>query len=127
MRHELRRYPERTTFIHSLRIAFTGLWIALIRERHLKVHLIAGLLVLVLAALSGFGRLEWIVLILTISLVIVAELMNTAVELTVDLFTRQQKLRAKLAKDVAASAVLVASLSSIVIGAFLFYNKWVGH
>lgn len=112
---------------HPVLVALNGLWIAILRERNLKLHLAAGFLVLILGGISGFDRLEWAVLILTITLVIVAELLNTAIELTVDLFTRQQKIRAKLAKDVAASAVLVASLSSIVIGALLFYNKWVGH
>ena len=120
------RYKDKH-FLESISLALTGLWVAFIRERHLQAHVLITVIVVILGWWSTLSWHEWIVLILVIGLVLVTELLNTAIELTVDLFTRQQKLRAKLAKDVAAGAVLVATVVAIVIGGLLFYNKWVGH
>jgi diacylglycerol kinase (ATP) len=62
-------------------------------------------------------------LILTIFLVFVAELANTSVEIAVDLVTRKMRPRAMMAKDVAAGAVLAASINALVIAYFLFFKR----
>jgi diacylglycerol kinase len=82
---------------------------------------VAGLIVLTAAVLFGFSRMEWLVLIITLSLVLVAELLNTVVEIVVDLAVKERLIpEAKLAKDVSAAAVLLTSFFALVTGVILF-------
>lgn len=81
----------------------------------------AGVIVVAAAWLLGFGRIEWLILIITLSLVLVTELLNTVVEVVVDLAVKEKLLpEAKLAKDVAAAAVLLTALFALGIGVLLF-------
>src|SRR5690606_26755953 len=79
--------------------------------------------VLILAAVIGVDRVEFIVLILTIGLVLVAEMLNTALERAVDIKTQDYYPLAKTAKDVAAGAVLFAATTATVIGSLIFYSR----
>ena len=116
--------------------ALNGIKSAFSTERNLKIHGCAAVIVLIFAYIFRFSRQEYLVLILTIGLVMVAELVNTAIEATVDLvcneiLKEQLKLdgyseKAKLAKDVGAGAVLLATVASCVIGAMLFLPKILG-
>ena len=69
------------------------------------------------------SMVEWCILLLTISLVLVLEMVNTAIERAVDLVTKDYYELAKIAKDVAAGAVLVASMFSVVLGVLIFLPK----
>ncbi|MFT5171266.1 MAG: diacylglycerol kinase (ATP) [Candidatus Marinamargulisbacteria bacterium] len=69
------------------------------------------------------STLEWIALSFAITLVFVTELINTAIEFTIDLYTREKKMLAMLSKDTAAGAVLVASINALIIGYLLFYHR----
>ena len=112
-------------FHQSLGLAFYGIGIAFSRERNFRIHVVIAALVIIAGILSHLSRIEWLIMVMTITLVLFAELVNTSLEYTVDLFTRKERMRAKLAKDVAAGAVLLCSLMAIVIGGLVFYNKWV--
>jgi undecaprenol kinase len=101
--------------------AFEGIISAIKTEPNLRFHIVAAVVILTLAAFFGFQRWEWIVLLLTISLVVVLELVNTAVEKTVDLVTDSIHPLAKLAKDISAGAVLISVIFAIVVGILLFY------
>lgn len=103
-------------FGRSVALAFSGIWYAVRTQRHMRIHLIAAALVCILGAIVSLPPVHWAILLLTIAIVISAELVNTAIEKTVDLACSSFHPFAKLAKDVAAGAVLVAAIIAIVIG-----------
>lgn len=94
------------------RLAWQGLIHAVRTERHMRVHLVATCLVIACALFFHTSRFETLSLIAWVTLVISLELVNTAIERTVDLVTDEQRPLAKQAKDVAASAVLVAAIGA---------------
>lgn len=112
---------NRQTKTDSFRVATSGLVHATRSQPNFQLQLTAGLLVLIAAAVFGFSRLEWLILIITVSLVLVAELLNTVVEVVVDLAVKERLIpEAKLAKDVSAAAVLLMSFFAVVTGVILF-------
>ncbi|RXZ77159.1 diacylglycerol kinase family protein [Paenibacillaceae bacterium] len=106
-------------FVRNLHFALQGLGFAIRSQRHMQVHLVAAVLVIILAAALRISKVDWLFLIGTCTLVISLELVNTAVEKTVDLAMPQQHPLAKAAKDTAAAAVLVAAVSAVVIGVII--------
>jgi diacylglycerol kinase len=108
------------TFIKSLGHALTGIRTAWTYEFNMRIHCILALVAFLTGLYLKLSRTEWLVLCLTITLVIFAELMNTALEANVDLVTKEHRPEAKLAKDVAAGAVLVTSLNALVVAWIIF-------
>jgi diacylglycerol kinase len=107
-------------FVSSFGHAIDGIVRAVQRERNLRIHLAAALLAAGAALYFGISLLEWVVVAAMIGLVVSAELMNTAIEATVDLCTASRHPRAKYAKDTAAGAVLVLAATALVAGAIIF-------
>lgn len=103
-------------FIRSLGYACSGIVLAVRTQRHMKIHSIAAVIVCLIGAMLPLTRLEWAVLLLTIAVVISLEMVNTAVENTVDMASPDIHPLAKAAKDVAAGAVLVAACMAVIIG-----------
>jgi diacylglycerol kinase (ATP) len=91
-------------------------------QRHLRIHFIVAVLVLVAGFVWRLPRTELLILVGAISLVILAELFNTALETVVDLVTTDYHPLARVAKDVAAGAVLVAAVNAALIGVVLFLD-----
>ncbi len=85
-------------------------------QRNMRFHVLAAVGVLVLSLLVGVSELELAVLVLTILVVFVTEMLNTAMEFVVDLVTTEYHPLAKLAKDVSAGAVLVSSVGAVLVG-----------
>lgn len=113
--------PQRaSTLARSFRYAFAGLWYVARTQRNFRIHLAAGALAGLLGLAAGFSGLEWAVLALLITLVLATEMVNTVVEAAVDLASPAYHPLAKVAKDVAAGAVLVTALGALLVGAFLF-------
>jgi diacylglycerol kinase (ATP) len=108
--------------IDSVHYAVNGILHAFSSQRHLRFHFFVAILVLLAGVVWGLPRTELLILFSAISLVIITELLNTAVEAVVDLVTTAYHPLAKLAKDIAAGAVLVAAINAIVVGAVLFFN-----
>lgn len=106
--------------ILSFKYAFEGIWVALKEEPNLKFLLIIALLVVTLGLIFQISTIEWLILLLLIGGVTSLELTNTAIEVIVDSFTSEHHPGAKKAKDVAAGAVLVASIAALVIGLIIF-------
>ncbi|MBR4720780.1 MAG: diacylglycerol kinase family protein [Clostridia bacterium] len=102
--------------------AFSGILKAIKNEAHLRFHIMIAVLISIFAYFYGINRLEWAVLLLSIGLVIGAELLNTAIERAVDTATDEIKPSAKFAKDAAAGAVLVFAVASVFVGICLFGN-----
>ncbi|MGA2503037.1 MAG: diacylglycerol kinase family protein [Anaerolineales bacterium] len=101
---------------HAFRHAFRGWWYVLRTQHNAWIHAIASMLVMLMAWWLHLSTRDWAVLLLTITLVWTAEFINTALEAVVDLASPQQHPLAKIGKDVGAAAVLIASLTSILIG-----------
>jgi diacylglycerol kinase len=119
--HKLVEENGEKNFFDSLRFAFAGLSHAFLSQKSFQIQILVGILVVTLAFLFGFYRIEWLILILIISFVLTAELLNTVIEVVVDLAVKEQMLpKAKIAKDVAAAAVLLIAFFSIVVGLLLF-------
>jgi len=106
--------------IHSFRYAFAGLWYALRTQRNLRIHLVAGTLAVLMAALFQVSPVEWAILALTIGAVIISELFNTVIEALVDLISPDRHPLAKVAKDVAAAAVLCMAIMAVMVGLAIF-------
>lgn len=109
--------------IDSLNYAFEGIIYALKTQRNMKIHFIVAILVLVASLFFDLTRIEILILFLTISMVIVAEMINTSIESTIDLITDKYHIFAKIAKNVAAGAVLIAAINSIIVAYLLFFNR----
>lgn len=109
--------------IDSFNYAISGLIYALKSQRNMKIHFLIGTLVILISLFVDFSRLEILILISTICLVIITELINTAIETAIDLYTKEYNALAKIAKDVAAGAVLVAAVNSILVAYILFFGR----
>lgn len=106
----------------SFRYAFAGIRHAL-GEPNFRVQLGAAVAALILAALLHVRPGEWLALILVSLAVLLMEMLNTVVEVLVDLASPEYHPHAKVAKDVAAGAVLVAALGSVIVGAYVFIPR----
>jgi len=110
------------SFLKSLRCAAVGLLKPFITERNMRIHFSFANLIMIFAYFFGLSRTEWAVLVLTVSSVITAELINTAVENAVDTAVKDFSPTAKAAKDIAAGAVLFTAIVSVAVGFILFFD-----
>lgn len=111
------------SILHSFGYALQGLKSAFQTERNMKVHVIMMIIVILLGSLLKITCFEWMICILLFGGVIGAELINTAIEVTVDLAMPEQNEKAKLAKDIAAAGVLVLAIIAVIIGGIIFIPK----
>lgn len=111
---------RRGSFVGSFRYAMNGIIYAFKTERHIMIHSFAAGIVMLLGFYFHVSKVEWLVLFLTIAMVITLEMVNTAIEKVVDLVTEEYHPLAKYAKDIAAGAVLIASIFAVVIGSIIF-------
>lgn len=109
--------------IDSFNFAIEGLLHSVRTQRNMKIHLVIALLTFTAAGILGVSRIEAVVLLVVIALVIVAEMINTAVEAVVDMVSAQYHPMAAIAKNVAAGAVLVTAIHALVVGYLIFYDK----
>jgi len=107
----------------SFKYAVSGIKSTLDQEPNFRIHLFVGFVSLVSALFLNFNYLEWVILLLINFLVIILELVNTSIEAIVDIVSPDKRIEAKIAKDVAASSVLAASVLAIVVGLLLFLPK----
>jgi undecaprenol kinase len=105
---------------NSFIFAYTGIIKTFKSEQNFKIHIMISVIVILTADTLDFSALRMTVLLIVIGIVLALELMNTAVEKTVDLITLERHPLAKEAKDAAAGAVLVFSIFAVIIGVLLF-------
>ena len=115
--------PRPKNQIDSFRYAVEGVVHVFRTQRHMRFHFFAVVLILLAGMLCHFTPGEMIELILAMGGVLVAEMMNTAVETAVDLVTQTYHPLAKLAKDIAAGAVLVMAITAGLVGFILFFGN----
>jgi diacylglycerol kinase len=112
--------PSRATFLGSFAHAWDGVMHAVRTQRNARVHLVAAACALTLGVVLHISALEFALVFLAIMAVLVAELFNTVVEAVVDLMTSEYHPLARVAKDVAAGAVLLCAMFAAVIGLLVF-------
>ncbi|UCC87220.1 MAG: diacylglycerol kinase family protein [Anaerolineales bacterium] len=105
-----------SNFLTSFRYAFSGIWHVLRTQRTARIHLSVALVVVILGLGLRLSHIEWAIIALTIALVLVAEAFNTVAETAVDLATAEYHPLAKIAKDVAAGAVLLMAIAAVIVG-----------
>ncbi len=115
-----RSVPPRPEFLRSFVYAGAGLWEALRTQRNMRVHVAAALLAIVLGVVLRISPVEFAVVFLAIGGVLVAEMINTVTEAVVDLATREYHHLARMAKDVAAGAVLVSAIVAVIVAFFIY-------
>jgi diacylglycerol kinase (ATP) len=116
----MRRAP---TLLDSFNFAFEGIIHVLRTQRNLRIHFAIAVGVLVMALIVDVTKIELIALLLSVTFVLIAEMLNTAVEAAIDIATTSFDPMAKLAKDIAAGAVLIAAINAIAVGYIVFSGK----
>ncbi len=114
---------RRKRLVNSFKYAFNGFKCALRNEQNIWVHLIISFFVIVLGLLLNISLIEWCICLSLFALVIGAELINTALEKTVDLLQPNYNESAKVVKDTAAAFVLIFAILSVIIGTIIFLPK----
>jgi diacylglycerol kinase (ATP) len=109
--------------LESFNFAFEGIIHVLRTQRNMRIHFLAAVVVLVAALATGVSRLELIALLLAIAFVMIAEMINTAIEGAVEVSTTSFDPNAKLAKDIAAGAVLIATVNAVAVGYLVFSEQ----
>ena len=111
------------SILESFNYAFEGIIHVLRTQRNMRIHLVIAAVVLVLAFAFGVSKFELIALLLAIAFVLIAEMVNTALEHAIDVATTSFDPMAKLAKDIAAGAVLIATATAVAIGYVVFATR----
>ncbi len=118
--HQQSLKSEWAKFIAGFSHAFRGLWYALRTQRNARVHVSIAILAILLGIVLRISAVEFAMVFVAITGVFIAEMFNTAFELCIDLASPEYHPLAKIAKDVAAGAVLLSAMLSVVIGLFVF-------
>ncbi len=114
---------KNSNLISSFQHAIDGIKLALAHERNMGLHFAIACLTIVISLFLKLTAIEFSLIILCIGLVIVAEMLNTAIEKTVDLISLEKRPESKFIKDVSAAAVLIASIVAAVVGAMVIIPK----
>ena len=115
-----RRPPS---ILESFNVAFEGIIHVLRTQRNMRIHFLIAVAVLIAALAVDVSKIELIVLLLSIAFVLIAEMINTAVEAAVDIASTSFDPMAKLAKDIAAGAVLIAAVNAVAVGYLVFSGQ----
>ncbi len=105
---------------NSFRYAFKGLKLFFTTQHNSWIHLLAGISVIAAGFFFGITKIEWLFVVVAISLVMITEMLNTAIEFLVDFVSPQYHEMAGKVKDLAAGAVLFSALMAAVIGVMVF-------
>ena len=109
--------------IDAWKNAFNGIIYAVTTQRNIKQQLVIAVIVMLVSLLFNLSRAEFLCLMFTVILIIIAEMFNTAIETVVDLYTDLYHPKAKIAKDVGAGGVVIAAVNAIIVAYFLFFDK----
>ncbi|MFH1898760.1 MAG: diacylglycerol kinase [Candidatus Desantisbacteria bacterium] len=110
----------------SFNYAIAGVIHGLKTQRNMQIHVIAAIVVLIASLFLNLSRIELVSLIFAISIVLISEMFNTAVETMVDLITDSHHPLAGTAKDIGAGAVLIATINALIIGYLILYHRFSG-
>jgi diacylglycerol kinase (ATP) len=111
------------SLLESFNYAFEGVIHVLRTQRNMRIHFVLAVAVLIAALLSGVTKFELVSLLIVIAFVLIAEMVNTAIEGAIDVATTSFDPMAKLAKDIAAGAVLIATVTAVAVGYLVFAER----
>ena len=114
---------KKGSFIDAWINAFNGIIYATTTQGNIRKQLIIAVIVMLVSLLFNLTRAEFLCLMFTVILIIVAEMFNTAIETVVDLYTDLYHPKAKIAKDVAAGGVVITTVNALIVAYFLFFDK----
>ena len=107
----------------SFKYAFNGIKILILKEHNSRIHLFAAIVVMVAGFYFRISKMEWIALVIAISMVVTVEIFNSMIEKTCDIISPERRESVKEIKDMGAGAVLIASVFALVIGLIIFLPK----
>ncbi len=119
----MRTVPRPKNHLDSFRYAVEGIVHVFRTQKHMRFHFFTVVVVLLIGLLLRLGAVEMALLFIVVSTVLMAEMFNTAVEGVVDMITQAYHPLAKLAKDIAAGAVLIASINAAIVGSILLFGN----
>jgi diacylglycerol kinase (ATP) len=111
------------SLVESFNYAFEGIIHVLRTQRNMRIHFLFAFAVLVAALVTGVSKFELIALLIAIAFVLIAEMLNTAIEGAIDVSTTSFDPMAKLAKDIAAGAVLISTVTAVSVGYLVFADR----
>jgi diacylglycerol kinase (ATP) len=114
---------RQTPLLQSFNHAFQGLVSAVRHQRNMRVHLVLAFGVLLASIFLNLSRLQLVVIFVAVALVFITELINSAVEAVVDMVTDEFDPRAKVAKDMAAGAVLIAAINALIVAYLVLADR----
>lgn len=120
----LKDKEDETKLTFSFKYAFEGIITTIKEERNMFIHFLIAIIVVITGIYVRLSLNEWFICLLLFALVFSLELINTAIENTVDLVTTKKNKKAKIAKDAAAGAVLIAAIFASIIGIIIFLPKF---
>ena len=123
MKKEKKQKMKNSNFLDACQNALEGIICAITTQSNIKKQLIIAVAVMLISLFFDLTRAEFLCLMFTVVLVIIAEMINTAIETVVDLYTDLYHPKAKIAKDVGAGAVVIAAINAIIVAYFLFFEK----
>lgn len=109
--------------ISSFNYAFKGLKYILETQHNFLIHLVIAVLVTAAGLLLDISNLEWCILVIAIAMVLGAEAFNTSLEKLTDILSPEYSIKAGIVKDIAAAAVLITAIASVIIGLIIFLPK----
>jgi diacylglycerol kinase (ATP) len=124
-RPRVRRESEISKFglVRSFNAAVEGILYAFKTQRNVKLHFIATALILIASVYFSITKIELILLLITVGLVLITEMINTSIEMALDFIVDRYHPLARIAKDVAAGAVLFASINAVFVGYLIFFER----
>ncbi|MEH7124099.1 diacylglycerol kinase family protein [Bacillus sp. JJ1532] len=114
---------RKNRLLHSFGYAMSGIKKAFKQEKNLNIHLFVSIIVILMGLLLSISILEWLIILLAIGGMLSLEMINSSIERVVDLVTEDYHPLAKAAKDMAAGAVLIFAIISVIIGLIIFLPK----
>ena len=117
------RSQDKRSFLTSFMDCINGLEFVITNEENFRREIIIGIITIILSYILKISQTEYIIVLIMIALVLTSEVINTAIEKTVDLYTNKYNETAKIAKDVSAFAVLLMSIFALIIGIIIFGSK----
>lgn len=118
------RRRRKRTFLHSLNKAVEGFIHVVRHERNMRIHFFIAFCILLVAVFVGVQRTDWLILCFATCLVLMAEMINTAIEEMLDLLHPKYHATVGLVKDISAGMVLVAAANALILGFFIFSRYW---
>ncbi len=123
MREKIKEKEKK--LVNSFKYAICGIKTAIKTEQNMKIHVLILLVVVLAGVMLDISKIEWIICIILFGLVISAELVNTSLEAIVDIVKPEMHPKAKIAKDVAASSVLVMAVAAAIVGLIIFVPRFI--